>query len=81
MTAETFLLICINIMLLTTCVFSTSFQLVPPGIIVEMGYLSNSKDVIFLKDSKRPATAISKGIISYLLEQGYLTKTRNSIFR
>ncbi len=43
-----------------------------PGLIVEMGYLSNPKDVIFLKDSKRPATAISKGVISYLQNQGYL---------
>ena len=43
-----------------------------PGLIVEMGYLSNPKDVIFLKDSKRPAVAISKGILSYLKEQGYL---------
>ena len=43
-----------------------------PGLIVEMGYISNAKDIIFLKDSKRPATAISKGIVSYLLELGRL---------
>ncbi len=52
-----------------------------PGLILEMGYISNFKDLIFLKDSKRPATAISKGIISYLYEQGYLAKKRTSIFR
>lgn len=50
------------------------------GLIVEMGYISNAKDVIFLKDLKRPASAITKGVISYLLDQGLLKEKRKSKF-
>ncbi|MEZ4630132.1 MAG: N-acetylmuramoyl-L-alanine amidase [Deinococcales bacterium] len=44
-----------------------------PAIIMEMGYLSNSQDVVFLKDTKRPASAISEGILSFLYQQNLLS--------
>lgn len=44
-----------------------------PGLVVEMGYLTNKYDNTFLRDSKRPAAALAQGILSYLREQGRIT--------
>jgi len=37
-----------------------------PALIIEMGYLSHEEDIIFLKDTKRPATALTEGILKFL---------------
>jgi N-acetylmuramoyl-L-alanine amidase len=39
-----------------------------PAIIVEMGYLSNTEDLDFMKDPVNPAYALKIGILSYLRE-------------
>jgi hypothetical protein len=43
-----------------------------PAIIVEMGYLSNKEDLIFMQDPTDPAYALKIGILSYLREVGRL---------
>jgi hypothetical protein len=43
-----------------------------PAIIVEMGYVSNAKDLEFLEDPVNPAYALKIGILSYLREVGRL---------
>jgi hypothetical protein len=43
-----------------------------PAIIVEMGYLSNSEDLEFMRDPINPAYALKIGILSYLREVGRL---------
>lgn len=43
-----------------------------PALVVEMGYLTNRDDNTFLRDSKRPAAALTEGILSYLQAQGRL---------
>lgn len=45
-----------------------------PGLVVEMGYLTNREDNTFLRDSKRPAAALTQGILSYLQAQGRLDR-------
>lgn len=44
-----------------------------PALIVEMGYLSHEEDIIFLKDTKRPATALTEGILKFLDATGEIT--------
>jgi hypothetical protein len=41
-----------------------------PAIIVEMGYISNDKDMAFLSDPVNPAYALKRGILTYLAERG-----------
>lgn len=49
-----------------------SLHLNTPALVVEMGYLTNRDDNTFLRDSKRPAAALTQGILSYLQAQGRL---------
>ena len=44
-----------------------------PAVIIEMGYLSHEQDIIFLKDTKRPATALTEGILKFLNETGAIS--------
>ncbi len=46
--------------------FLHSIASATPAVIIEMGYLSHEEDVIFLQDSKRPATALTEGILKFL---------------
>jgi hypothetical protein len=46
-----------------------------PAVIVELGYLSSSEDMRFLRDPVNPAYALKRGIVSYLTEQGRLGTT------
>ena len=50
--------------------FRNSVRRGTPGLIVEMGYLSNADDLVFLDDPRRPATAIAEGIIAFLEWRG-----------
>lgn len=43
-----------------------------PGLIVELGYISNYEDRSFLEDPSRPAEALAAGIITYLEQRGRL---------
>ena len=43
-----------------------------PGLIVELGYISNYEDRLSLEDPSRPAEALAAGIITYLEQRGRL---------
>jgi hypothetical protein len=43
-----------------------------PGLIVEMGYISNARDLTYLRKASEPADALYRGIVSYLQVQGKL---------
>ena len=43
-----------------------------PGLIVELGHISNYEDRSFLEDPSRPAEALAAGIITYLEQRGRL---------
>ena len=45
--------------------FTHSIAKATPAVIIEMGYLSHEKDIVFLKDTKRPATALTEGILKF----------------
>ena len=44
-----------------------------PSLIVELGYLSNPKDLSYLEDSQAPAHALAKSIVEFLQLRGRLT--------
>ena len=47
-----------------------------PALIVELGYLSSAEDMAFLSVPKRPAAALSRGVIQFLQERGRLPAER-----
>lgn len=53
--------------------FKHSINKKTAGIIVEIGYISNAKDLQLIKDPVNPAYALQIGIIKYLNSQGLLT--------
>lgn len=53
--------------------FMHSIAAETPALIIEMGYLSHEQDVVFLKDTKRPATALTEGILKYLNATGLIS--------
>ncbi len=52
--------------------FRYSVRRSTPAVIVEMGYISNARDLAFLQGVQAPARALSEGVIAYLLERGRL---------
>jgi N-acetylmuramoyl-L-alanine amidase len=50
--------------------FSHSIDPDTPGILVEMGYISNEADLAFLQQADKPAFAIYSGVMNFLKEQG-----------
>ena len=57
-----------------TSKFTHSIAETTPALIIEMGYLSHKQDVVFLKDTKRPATALTEGILKYLDSTGAISQ-------
>lgn len=53
--------------------FTHSIASETPALIIEMGYLSHKKDIVFLKDTKRPATALTEGILKFLNTTGAIS--------
>jgi len=53
--------------------FTHSIAKATPALIIEMGYLSHEKDIVFLQDTKRPATALTEGILKFLSATGAIT--------
>ena len=52
--------------------FRHSVHRTTPSLIVELGYLSNPKDLSYLEDSQAPAGALAKGVVEFLRLRGRL---------
>jgi hypothetical protein len=43
-----------------------------PGVIVELGYLSNARDLSYLENTQAPASALASGVMDFLQRRGQL---------